>query len=200
MKRLPLYYFNVIHTDHEAGAKTRLTEAQTQSVWTEIENSIDSLQHVPKKMYCDRLFTYNNALIVIPPADVPKALDELYMMPEGHNKRLLLKLAAMGTSLVPCEERELFMAWRNNETEFMRKEEAGETITAEEIGSQSVRLLTRNKVIGQVIFQTLAEGEAGILFLGHLHNLMGMMTEKYLKDILGLNVIEMNPHVRETLQ
>jgi hypothetical protein len=199
MKRLPLYYFNVIHTDNESAAKTRPTEAQTPSVWTEIESSIDSLPHVPKKMYSDRLFTYNNALIVIPPADVPKALDELYMMPEGHNKRLLLKLADMGTGLVPCEERELFMAWRKNETELMRKEEAGETITAEEIGEQSVRLLTRNKVIGQVIAQTLAEDEAGILFLGHFHNLKGMMADNYLRDVLGLNVMEMNPYVRENL-
>jgi hypothetical protein len=151
---------------------------------------------MPKKMYNEGLFTFNNTLLVIPSEDVPKALSEIYRMPDGNNKRMLLKLAHMGTSLVPCEEHELFMAWHKNETELSRKEEAGETICAEEIGQQAVYLLTRNKVIGQVIAQTLSEGEAGILFLGAVHNLKGMMADNYLRDTLGLNVIELNPHVR----
>jgi hypothetical protein len=193
MGRLPLYYFNIVG---EEGRRPPFTEEHLQSVWTEIETSVGSLEHFPKKMYHDGLFTFNNTLLVIPPKDVPKALSDLYQMPEGHSKRMLTTLARMGTSLVPCEEREVLMAWRKNETELSRKEEAGEEISAEEIGQQAVYLLTRNKVIGQVIAQTLEENEAGVLFLGVVHNLKGMMTDNYLRDTLGLNVIELNPHVR----
>jgi hypothetical protein len=193
MARLPLYYFNIIS---EAGFKTRFTDAQLQSTWTEIGSSIDSLQPRPKKMFNEGLFTFNNTLIVMPPEDVAKALSDIYQMPEGYNKRILLKLANMGTSLVPCEEPELLMAWQKNETELSRKEEAGETISAEEIGQQSVYLLTRNKVIGQVISQSLSDDEAGILFLSSVHNFQGMMANNYLRDTLGLNVVEMNPHSR----
>ena len=196
MARLPLYYFNTVHTDSDVGIKNRFTEAQLRSIWTEIGNSIDSLRPEPKKMYNDRLFTFNNKLILIQPEDVPRALSEIYKMPEGYNKSALLKLADMGTSLVPCEERELLMAWQRNETEILRKEEAGETISAEEIGQQSLFLLTRNKVIGQVIAQTLSEDEVGVLFLSFDHNLTGMMANSYLRDVLGLNVVELNPHVR----
>lgn len=193
MARLPLYYFNIVS---EAGRTAQITEAQSRSIWTEIESSIDSLKPAPKKMYNDGLFTFNNKLIVIPSENVSEALREIYKMPERHNKRILLKLADMGTSLIPCEEHELLMAWQKNEAEIVRKEEAGETISAEEIGKQSLYLLTRNKVIGQVIAQTLSEDEAGVLFLGSVHNLKGMMANNYLRDILGLNVIEMNPQVR----
>ncbi len=193
MARLPLYYFNIVS---EVGRTAHITEAQSLSLWTEIESSIDSLKPTPKKMYNDGLFTFNNKLILIPPQNVSDALKEIYNMPEGHNKRILLKLADMGTSLVPCEEHELLMAWQKNEAEIIRKEEAGETISAEEIGKQSLYLLTRNKVIGQVIAQTLSEDEAGVLLLGSVHNLKGMMANNYLRDILGLNVIEMNPQVR----
>jgi hypothetical protein len=193
MARLPLYYVNIVG---EQGGKPFFTEAQLQSVWTHIEESIGSLHPFPKKMYQDGLFTFNNSLLTIPPKDVPKALSEIYRMPEGHNKRILVKLADMGTSLVPCEEHEVLKAWRKNETELSRKEEAGEEITAEEIGQQAVYLLTRNKVIGQVIAQTLDEDEAGILFLGVVHNLQGMMADNYLREALGLNVIELNPQVR----
>jgi hypothetical protein len=193
MARLPLYYFNIVS---EVGRTTQITEAQSLSIWTEIESSIDSLKPAPKKMYNDGLFTFNNKLIVIPPENVSEALKEIYRMPEGHNKRILLKLADMGTSLVPCEEHELLMAWQKSEAEIVRKEEAGETISAEEIGKQSLYLLTRNKVIGQVVAQTLSEDEAGVLFLGSVHNLKGMMANNYLRDTLGLNVIEMNPQAR----
>jgi hypothetical protein len=193
MARLPLYYFNIVG---EQGGRPHLTAAQLQSVWTEIETSVGSLKHFPKKMYHDGLFTFNNTLLVIPPKDVPKALSDIYKMPEGYSKRMLIKLASMGASLVPCEEHELLMAWRKDETELSRKEEAGEEISAEEIGQQAVYLLTRNKVIGQVIAQTLPENEAGVLFLGVVHNLKGMMANNYLRDTLGLNVIELNPHVR----
>jgi hypothetical protein len=196
MARLPLYYFNILHAADELGEQPQSSEAQSRSIWTEIENFVDSLQPIPKKMYSEGLFTFNNALLVIPSEDVPKALNEIYKMPEGHNRRMLLKLADMGTSLVPCEEHELLMAWQKNQTELSRKEEAGETISAEEIGQQAVYLLTRNKVIGQVIAQTLSEDEAGVLFLGADHNLKGMMIDNYLRDTLGLNVIELNPHVR----
>jgi hypothetical protein len=192
MGRLPLYYFNIVS---ESGIRAQVAEAQSRAIWTEIENSIDSLQPAPKKMYNDGLFTFNNALIVISPEDVPKALDELYKMPEGYNKKILLKLASMRASLLPCEEHELLKAWQKNEAELLRKDEAGETISAEEIGQQSLYLLTRNKVIGEVIAQTLSEDEAGVLFLGYLNNLQGMFAN-YLRDIVGLNVIEMNPHVR----
>lgn len=188
-----LYYFNIIS---EVGTRTQIPEEQSRSIWTEIETIIDSLQPRPTKMYNEGLFTFNNALIVIPPEDVRKALDELYNMPEGYNKRILSKLADMGTSLVPCEERELLMAWQKNGTELLRKEEAGETVSAENIGQQALYLLIRNKVIGQVIAQTLSEDEAGVVFLGVHHNLKGMMADNYLRDILGLNVIELNPHVR----
>jgi hypothetical protein len=193
MARLPLYYFNIVS---EEGIRTHFTEAQMQSIWTEIENSIDSVKHFPKMMYNDGLFTFNNTLLVIPSKDVPKALSDIYKMSEGYNKRILLKLANMGASLVPCEEHELLMAWHRNETELSRKEEAGETISAEEIGQQALYLLTRNKIIGQVIAQTLPEDEAGVLFLGVVHNLKGMMANNYLRDTLGLNVIELNPHLR----
>jgi hypothetical protein len=196
MARLPLYYFNVPHSFDEVGIHTQSSEAQSSSIWAEIDNCIDTLQPVPKKMYSESLFTFNNALLVIPSEDVPKALSDIYKIPEGHNKRILLKLADMGTNLVPCEEHDLLMAWQKNQAELSRKEEAGETITAEEIGQQAVYLLTRNKVIGQVIAQTLSEDEAGVLFLGVDHNLKGMMAENYLRDTLGLNVIELNPHVR----
>jgi hypothetical protein len=109
---------------------------------------------------------------------------------------MLIKLASMGTSLVPCEEHELLMAWRKNEAELSRKEETGEEISAEEIGQQALYLLTRNKVIGQVIAQTLPEDEAGVLFLGVVHNLKGMMSNNYLRNTVGLNVIELNPNIR----
>jgi hypothetical protein len=193
MARSLVYYFNIIS---ESGFRTQLTEAELRSAWTEIESSIDSLLPKPKKMYNEGIFTFNNSLMVMPPEDVPKALDNIYMMPDGYNKRILLKLADMGASLVPCEEPELLMAWRKNETELARKEEAGATISAEDIGKQSVYLLTRNKVIGQVISQSLSEDEAGVLFLGSVHNFNGMMANSYLRDTLGLNVIEMNPHFR----
>ncbi len=196
MARLPLYYFNVINADGDIGTKTQGAEAQSRSVWTEIENAIDSLQPTPKKMYYEGLFTFNNRLIIIPPQDAPKALNEIYKMPDGRIKKILLKLADMGASLVPCEEPNLLTAWRRNDTELLRKEKTGEPISAEEIGQQSVHLLTRNKVIGQVISQTLSEDEAGVLFLGSAHNLQGMMADRYLRDTLGLNVIEMNPHMR----
>ncbi len=195
MARLPLYYFNIAHTDNQAETKDQSTGALSQSTWTEIQDSIDSLQPVPKKMYNDGVFTFNNRLIVIPPQNVCQALDEIYKMPEGQNRRMLLKLAHLGTSLVPCEEHQLLTAWHKSEIEILRKEGAGETISAEEIGRQSVYLLTRNKVIGQVIAQTLSEDEAGILFLSFIHNMEGMMVN-YLRNIQGLNVIEMNPHVR----
>ena len=78
MTRLPLFYFNIVHTYNEAGIKNQFREAQSQSIWTEIEDSIDSLQPIPKKMYSDGLYTFNNKLIVIPPKDVPKALSEIY--------------------------------------------------------------------------------------------------------------------------
>jgi hypothetical protein len=193
MARLPLYYFNIVGAE---GGRPHVTEAQLQSVWTEIENSIDSLQPFPKKMYHDGLFTFNNALLVIQPKDVPRALSDIYKMSQGHNKRMLIKLASMGTSLVPCEEHELLMAWRKNEAELSRKEETGEEISAEEIGQQALYLLTRNKVIGQVIAQTLPEDEAGVLFLGVVHNLKGMMSNNYLRNTVGLNVIELNPNIR----
>jgi hypothetical protein len=193
MARLPLYYFNIVS---EEEMETHFTDAQLQSIWTDIENCIDSMKHFPKKMYNGGLYTFNNKLIVISPKDVPKALSEIYDMPEGHNKNMLLRLANMGTSLVPCEEHELLTAWQKNETKLLRKDEAGETISAEEIGQQSLYLLTRNKVIGQVIAQTLSEDEVGVLFLDFVHNLKGMMANNYLKDTLGLNVIELNPHIR----
>jgi hypothetical protein len=194
MARLPLYYVNIIG---EHGGRAHSTGTHLESVWAEIEKSIGSLEYFPKKMYHDGIFTYNNTLLVIPPKDVPRALSDIYNMPEGHSKRMLIRLAGMGTSLVPCEEHELFMAWRKNETELSRKEEAGEEISAEEIGQQAVYLLTRNKVIGQVIAQTLTEDEAGVLFLGVDHNLKGMMADNYLRDTLGFNVIELNPLVRQ---
>jgi hypothetical protein len=200
MTRLPLYYFNILHSADELGIHTQSSEAKSRSIWTEIEDLIDSLQPIPKKMYNETLFTFNNALLVIPPEDVPKALSDIYKMPGGYNKRMLLKLANMGASLIPCEEEELLMAWHKNETELSRKEEAGETISAEDVGQQAVYLLTRNKVIGQVIAQTLSEDEAGVLFLGVDHNLNGMMANNYLRDTLGLNVIELNPHVRSNIQ
>jgi hypothetical protein len=197
MARLPLYYFNVLHAPDVLGMHARSSEVQ-QSTWTEIENIIDSLQPLPKKMYHESLFTFNNTLLVFPPEDVPKALSDIYRMPEGYSKRILLKLADMGTSLVPCEEHELLTAWQKNESDLLRKEAAGETVSPEEIGRQTVYLLTRNKVIGQVIAQTLSEDEAGVLFLGAVHNLEGMMANNYLKETLGLNVIELNPHVRRS--
>lgn len=190
-----LYYFNIVPGNGATDGKSQFTEAQLRALWTEMEKSIDLLQPMPSKMYNEGLFTFNNMLIVIPPEDVPKALDELYKMPEGYNKRLLLKLADTGTSLVPCEEPELLAAWRQNENEMTRKEQAGETISAEEIGRQSVYLLTRNKVVGQVISQTLFEGEAGILFFSNVNNLKGIMVN-YFRSALGLNVIEMNPRIR----
>jgi hypothetical protein len=191
MERLPLYYFNIIHGDGQSKGDAQSAKV----VWTEIQDSIESLRPVPRKMYYDGIFTFNNRLIVIPSDDVSKALDEIYKMPDGQNKRILQRLAGRGTSLVPCEEQQLLAAWNKSETEILRKEGAGETISADEIGQQSVYLLTRNKVIGQVIAQTLAEDEAGILFLSYIHNLEGMMV-KYLRDVQGLNVMEMNPHVR----
>lgn len=195
MSRKPLYYFNTVHGPTTQDVKTGEDGSRLRSIWNEIEKTLDSITPSPVKMYNEGLFTFNNMLIVIPPADVPKALDELYAMPEGHNKKLLLKLAAMGTSLVPCEERELLTAWRKGEAEMMRKEAVGVTVPAEEIGCQSVFLLTRNKVIGQVIAQTLSEDEAGVLFLNSVHNLKGIATG-YFRSVLGLNVIEMNPNVR----
>jgi hypothetical protein len=195
MARLPLYYFNFVHANDQAGGKSPSTEALLQSVWTEIEDSIDSLKPIPKKMYNDGVFTFNNRLVVIPPEKVSEVLNEIYKMPDGQNKKTLLRLAGVGASLVPCEEQQLLMAWHKGETEMARKEGAGETISAEEIGKLSVYLLTRNKVIGQVIAQTLSEDEAGVLFLGSVHNLQGMMVN-YLRDVQGLDVIEMNPHVR----
>jgi hypothetical protein len=191
MARLPLYYFNIVHAEDRAGTKSLFTEA----LWAEIQDSIDSLQHVPKKMYHDGIFTFNNRLIVVPPESVHETLNEIYKMPDGQNKKMLLKLANRGASLVPCEEQQLLTAWHKSEAEMLRKEEAGETISAEEIAKQSVYLLTRNKVIGQVIVQTLSEDEVGVLFLGSVHNLEGMMVN-YLRNIQGLNVIEMNPHIR----
>lgn len=191
MARLPLYYFNMVHADYQAGRKDPSNEA----LWAEIQDSIDSLQPVPKKMYCEGVFTFNNSLIVIPQKNVSEALNEIYKMPDGPSKKMLIKLADVGTSLVPCEEQRLLMAWKKSEAEILRKEGAGETISAEEIGGQSVYLLTRNKVIGQVIAQTLSEDEAGVLFLGSVHNLDGMMVN-YLRDVQGLNVVEMNPHIR----
>lgn len=199
MTRLPLYYFNIPQIVDEGELHTSSSEAQSRTIWTEIETLIDSLLPIPKKMYNERLFTFNNALLVIPSEDVPKALSDIYKMPEGHNRRMLLKLADMGTRLVPCEEHELLRAWQKNEAELSRKEKAGETISAEEIGQQALHLLTRNKVIGQVIAQTLSEDEAGVLFLGVDHNLRGMMANNYLRDALGLNVIELNPHVRQSI-
>lgn len=198
MARLPLYYFNIPQTADEWAMPGSSSEAQSRSIWTEIETLIDSLLPIPTKMYNEGLFTFNNALLVIPSADVQKALSDIYKMPEGYNKRMLIKLANLGTSLVPCEERELLRAWQKTEAELSRKEEAGETISAEEIGQQVVYLLTRNKVIGQVIAQTLSEDEAGVLFLGVDHNLKGMMANDYLKETLGLNVVELNPHVRSS--
>jgi hypothetical protein len=150
---------------------------------------------MPKKMYCEGVFTFNNRLIVIPPENVSEALNEIYKMPDGPIKKMFIKLAESGTSLVPCEEQQLLTAWNKGEAGILRKEKAGETISAEEIGGQSVYLLTRNKVIGQVIAQTLSEDETGILFLGSVHNLQGMMVN-YLREVHGLNVIEMNPHIR----
>lgn len=194
MPRLPLYYVNIVG---EQRGRPLFAEGRLQSEWAEIEEAIGSLQPFPTKMYQDAVYTFNNRLLVIPPKDVPRALTEIYGMPDGNNKRLLLKLAGRGTSLVPCDEQELLMAWSKNEAELWRKEEAGEEISAEEIGQQALYLLTRNKVIGQVIAQTLPEDEAGILFLGVVHNLQGMMAGNYLRDALGLNVIELNPHVRE---
>jgi hypothetical protein len=191
MPRLPLYYFNIIHADDQTGRKNQSTEA----LWAEIQDSIDSLQPMPKKMYYEGVFTFNNRLIVIPPENVSEALNEIYKMPDGQNRKMLIRLAESGTSLVPCEEQQLLMAWNKSEAEILRKEGAGETISGEEIGGQSVYLLTRNKVIGQVIAQTLSEDEAGVLFLGSLHNLEGMMVN-YLRDVQSLNVIEMNPHIR----
>lgn len=191
MARLPLYYFNIGYAE----AQPEKNSPSTEALWAEIQDSINSLQPVPKKMYCEGVFTFNNRLIVIPPENVSEALDEIYKMPDGRNKKMLLKLADLGTSLVPCEEQQLLMAWNKSEAEMLRKERAGEAISAEDIGGQSVYLLSRNKVIGQVISQTLSEDEAGILFLGSVHNLEGMMVN-YLRDIQGLNVIEMNPHIR----
>ena len=191
MARLPLYYFNIVHADDQERRKGSSNEA----LWAEIQNSIDSLQPMPRKMYYEGIFTFNNRLIIIPPGNVSEALNEIYKMPDGPNKKVLLKLADGGTSLVPCEEQQLLMAWNKGEDEILRKEGAGETISAEEIGGQSVYLLTRNRVFGQVIAQTLPEDEAGIVFLGSIHNLEGMMVN-YLRDAQGLNVIEMNPHIR----
>jgi hypothetical protein len=189
--RLPLYYFNIVHGDDQAGTKGLTTE----ELWAEIGDSIKSLQHIPKKMYHEGVFTFNNRLLVIPPESVSETLNKIYKMPEGQNKRALLKLAESGASLVPCEEQQLLMEWNKNDTEMVRKEGAGEAISAEEIAKQSVFLLTRNKVIGQVIAQTLSEDEAGVLFLGCVHNLEGMMVT-YLREVLGLHVMEMNPHIR----
>jgi hypothetical protein len=191
MARLPLYYFNIVHTEDRAGREIPSTEA----LWAEINESIDSLEPMPKKMYHDGVSTFNNRLIVIPSENVSEALNHIYQMPDGHNKKVLLRLANVGISLVPCEEQQLLTAWHKTEAEMLRKERAGEAISAEELGTQSVYLLTRNKVIGQVIAQTLSEDEAGIVFLGSVHNLQGMMVH-YLRDVQGLNVIEMNPHMR----
>jgi hypothetical protein len=191
MERLPLYYFNIVDADDQRGT-TGLT---TEELWAEIQDSIDSLQHIPKKMYHEGVFTFNSRLIVIPPESVPQILNEIYEMPDGQNKEMLLRLAQSGASLVPCEEQQLLMAWNKSETAILKKEGVGDAISAEEIGKQSVYLLTRNKVIGQVIAQTLSEDEAGVLFLGSVHNLEGMMVH-YLRDVQGLHVIEMNPHIR----
>jgi hypothetical protein len=196
MTGLPLYYFNILHAADEWQNPDSFYEAQSRSIWTEVETLIDSLLPIPQKMYNEGLFTFNNALLVIPPSDVPRALSDIYKMPEGYNRKTLLKLADMGTSLVPCEDHELLKAWKKNEAEMLTKEEAGETISAEKIGQQALYLLTRNKVIGQVIARTLSEDEAGVLFLSVDHNLKGMMANNYLKETLGLNVVELNPHVR----
>lgn len=198
MARQPLYYFNILQAADEQAIPSSFSETQSRSTWTEIETLIDSLLPIPKKMYNESLFTFNNALLVIRPEDVPKALSDIYKMPEAYNRRLLLKLADMGASLVPCEDHELLRAWQKNQAEMLRKEEAGEKISAEEIGRQTVYLLTRNKVIGQVIAQTLSEDETGVLFLSVDHNLKGMMANSYLKETLGLNVVELNPHVRSS--
>lgn len=191
MQRLPLYYFNIVHEADRVAGKGPSNEA----LWAEIQDIIDALQPMPKKMYYEGVFTFNNRLIVIPPEHVSEALNEIYKMPDGPHKKVLHKLADGGTSLIPCEEQQLLMAWNKLEADILRKEGSGEAISAEEIGGQSVHLLTRNKVIGQVIAQTLAEDEAGILFLGLVHNLHGMMVN-YLRDVQGLTVMEMNPHIR----
>jgi hypothetical protein len=191
MMRLPLYYYNIGHPE----PREKTNGVSDETPWAEMQDSIDSLQPLPTKMYHEGIFTFNNRLIIIPPKSVPDTLDKIYNMPDGQDKRILIKLAESGASLVPCEEQNLFMAWHKSETEILRKERAGQDISAEEIGIQSVYLLTRNKVIGQVIAQTLPEDEAGILFLRAQHNLQGMMVN-YLRDVQGLNVIEMNPQMR----
>ncbi len=197
MTRKPLYYFNTPALENAAGPGKQATQAaRFQSTWEDIEEKIDNLSHTPRKMYYEGIFTYNNSIMVIQPEKVEMALNALYMLPEGNAKRLLLKLAALGASLVPCEEHDLLMAWHKEEKELLRKERAGEIPSGEEIGRQSVYLLTRNKVIGQVVAQSLSKDEAGIIFLNHLHNLGGMMSESYLKNTLGLHVIEMNPDLR----
>ena len=63
MALLPLYYFNIGNADAQAGTKG----ASIGALWAEIQDSIDSLQPVPKKMYNDGIFTFNNRLIVILP-------------------------------------------------------------------------------------------------------------------------------------
>lgn len=194
MDRLPLYYFNIVTA---VGQDNCITQSQHHIIWAEIEDAISTLEYTPKKMYHERIFTYNNSLLIIQPKDVPQLLDGIYMMPDGPNKTILRKLASLGASLVPCEEYDLFHTWQKNEATMLQKEKDGQSVSADEIGMQSVHLLTRNKIIGEVIAQTLSKDEAGILFLNHLHNLKGIMSERFLKEVLGLNVIEMNPYVRE---
>lgn len=193
MKRLPLYYFNIWHSENDIGVRGCAPEEKVTMVWQEIDRTLDTLQPAPSKMYNDSFYLPNDRPAMFHSEKVPEALDH-YSVPDGWNRRILMKLAERGTILVPCESASICLEWYNLETSLAAKEEK-ESLSMEDKLLWVQTLHRRNLFIAQCIQETLLPTEAGVLFLGFAHNAQGIMVT-CLRNQFGLNVIEMNPDCR----
>jgi hypothetical protein len=106
----------------------------------------------------------------------------------SNNDRLLLKLGSKGSSLVACESREIHSESSRCLTAFLESY-GSERHTRDACNILRI-MFQRNEFIAGQINLTLKPGEAGVLFLGHLHNVNGDMVERL--DSLQVPVEEMN--------
>jgi hypothetical protein len=183
-----LFYFPIIHTQADMGelresvARATLEKVgraglsrktvAVESIWTEIEQVIDSLA-----LSFDRIRLYQDGLPVC--GREAEIVTELAQA-GSRNHQLLLRLMARGATIMGTESGDLLV----QEYQLAKQTLAARPPRAAGVAAQR-RALTeallqrRDRFIAQRLNDTLKPGETGILFLGILHSL-----ERYLQQDL----------------
>jgi hypothetical protein len=181
-----LLYFPIVHSQTDMGGLSDSVRKVTlqklgervwrQKVnligrfWREIENIIDtlSLSYAQTRLYQDGLPVCGKEIDIV--TEIAKK--------GSPNHLLLARLMRKGAMVMGTESAELLIEEYNL---IKRTLEAGNVPKALDIEAMqkaaSAILAKRDTFIAERIAQTLQSGETGILFLGILHNLVGLLPE-----------------------